>query len=61
MSRDSTSWRGRNSNEIVRADIRLLDEQETQKHALRAALVAGEESGPAEQLDIEAFLADKHG
>lgn len=61
MSGDSASGHGRASIGVIRADLLLPEEQETQKYALRAALVAGEKGGPAEQLDIEAFLADKRG
>jgi len=28
--------------------------------ALRAALIAGEESGPSTEFDVEAFLAEMH-
>ncbi len=44
------------ASEVVRAGLRLLEEHEMKVEALRAALLAGEESGPAKPLDIEAFL-----
>jgi antitoxin ParD1/3/4 len=36
-----------------------LEDQETRIAALRAALVAGEESGTAEPFDFDAFIAAK--
>lgn len=59
LAEEVASGRYRTSSEVIRAGLRLLEEQEVQMRALRAALVAGEESGPAEPLDLEAFLADK--
>jgi antitoxin ParD1/3/4 len=47
------------ASDVVRAGLRLLEDQETRLEALRAALVAGEESGPATEFDFEAFIARK--
>jgi antitoxin ParD1/3/4 len=52
------------ASDVVRAGLRLLEEREAKVAALQAALVAGEESGPAEELDSPAFLTEmraKHG
>lgn len=46
------------ASDVVRAGLRLLEEQETKLEALRAALIAGEESGPSTEFDFDAFLAE---
>ncbi len=51
--------RYRSASEVVRAGLRLLETQELQISALRAALVAGEDSGEAESFDFETFIAKK--
>ena len=47
------------ASDVVRASLRLLEEQEAKLAALRTALIAGEESGPAKPLNVKAFLAAK--
>ncbi len=52
------------ASDVVRAGLRLLEEREAKVAALQAALIAGEESGPAQELDSAAFLTEmraKHG
>ena len=52
------------ASDVVRAGLRLLEEHEAQVKALRDALVAGEESGPPQPFDSDAFLKRmrvKHG
>jgi antitoxin ParD1/3/4 len=53
--------RGRygNASDVVRAGLRLLEEQEAKLEMLRAALVEGENSGPSTPFDFEAFIARK--
>lgn len=49
------------ASDVVRAGLRLLEEQEAKLEALRNALIAGEESGPSTPFDFEAFIARKRG
>jgi antitoxin ParD1/3/4 len=45
------------ASEVVRSALRLLEERELRLTALRDALAAGEKSGPARPLNIDAFVA----
>jgi antitoxin ParD1/3/4 len=47
------------ASDVVRAALRLLEEQEAKLTALRATLVEGEQSGPSAPFDFEAFVARK--
>jgi len=47
------------ASDVVRAALRLLEEQEATLSALRAALVEGEQTGPSAPFDFEAFIARK--
>lgn len=44
------------ASDVVRAGLRMLEEHEAKVRALEAALIAGEESGPPQPFDNEAFL-----
>jgi len=52
------------ASDVVRAGLRLLEEQDLKLKALRGALIAGEASGDPVPFDSEAFLTrmrTKHG
>lgn len=59
LAREVSSGRYGSASEVVRAGLRLLEDQETRLSALRAALVEGEESDPPEAFDFDAFIAAK--
>ncbi|WP_170499169.1 type II toxin-antitoxin system ParD family antitoxin [Ruegeria atlantica] len=48
------------ASEVVRAGLRLLEEQEAKVQALKDALIAGENSGEPRPFDREAFQARMH-
>ncbi|MBO9543329.1 type II toxin-antitoxin system ParD family antitoxin [Caulobacter sp.] len=47
------------ASEVVRAGLRLLEDREMRLSRLRAALLEGEQSGMAEEFDLDAFIAEK--
>ena len=59
LSREVRTGRYRSASEVVRAGLRLLEDQEAHMAALRAALMAGEASGAPEDFDFDAFVASK--
>ncbi len=48
-----------NASEVVRAGLRLLEDDEARMQTLRAALIEGENSGVATAIDFEAYVALK--
>ena len=49
------------ASDVVRAGLRLLEEQEAKLAVLRAALIEGERSGPSDAFDFDDFIAQKRG
>ena len=47
------------ASEAMRAGIRLLEEQELKVASLRAAIIKGENSGPATAFSMDKFIAAK--
>ena len=53
------SGRYGSASDVVRAGLRLLEEHEAKVRALQDALIEGEQSGPAESFDFDAFIDGK--
>ena len=49
------------ASDVVRAGLRLLEEQEVKLATLRAALAEGEASGPSAPFDFAAFITRRRG
>jgi antitoxin ParD1/3/4 len=47
------------ASEVIRAGLRLLQNEETKMATLRAALIAGEESGDSAPFDVDSFIASR--
>ncbi len=53
------SGRYNSASDVVRAGLRLLEEQEATLQTLRKALLDGENSGPAEAFSFDNFIGEK--
>jgi antitoxin ParD1/3/4 len=53
------SGRFGSASEVVRAGLRLLEENEEKLRILREAINEGHRSGRVENFDVQAFLAEK--
>ena len=59
VSSQVKSGRYGSASEVIRAGLRLLQNEETKMAALRSALIEGENSGPAQPFDIDDFIQGK--
>ncbi|CAN5254627.1 type II toxin-antitoxin system ParD family antitoxin [soil metagenome] len=59
INRQVTQGRYGSASDVVRAGLRLLEENEARLEILRASLAEGENSGPGETFYPESFLAAK--
>lgn len=60
VEREVASGRYSSASEVLRDGLRLLEQRALQRERLKAAIVEGEESGPAEPFDLDSFLADEN-
>ncbi len=60
IDRAVASGRYSSTGDVVRAGLRMLQAEEERLDALRAEVDRGEESGPPEPFDFDAFLEEMH-
>jgi len=58
IERQVQAGRYQSPNDVVRAGLRLLEEQELKIERLRAALIEGEQSGAPTPFDLDDFLGE---
>ena len=60
ISKAVESGRYTSASDVVRAGLRMLEEEEERLTHLRALIEEGEASGFAEDFDFDSFLAEKN-
>jgi antitoxin ParD1/3/4 len=60
IERQVQAGRYQSPSDVVRAGLRLLEEQELKIERLRAALTEGEQSGAPTPFDLNDFLDEMH-
>lgn len=60
VERQLAQGRYESANDVLRAGLRLLEQQEAKLETLRAALIKGEQSGLAMPFDLDEFLEEMH-
>ena len=60
VSSTVNTGRYNSASEVIRAALRLLEEQEEKKNILTRALIEGEESGIVENFDPQILLEELH-
>ena len=55
VERQVNSGQYHSVSEVIRAGLRLLEEREQMIQAMREAIIAGEQIGPMQTIDREAF------
>jgi len=59
ISSQVKSGRYNSASEVIRAGLRLLQDEETRMQSLRLALKEGEKSGDPLSFDMDAFIASQ--
>lgn len=58
IEEEVASSRYRSASDVIRTALRLLEDHETRRDALREALIAGEQSGESTPFDFDEFVAE---
>jgi len=60
IQRQVAEGRYGSASDVVRAGLRLLENEDRRHRALKQAIDEGLASGPAEPFDLDEFLAEQH-
>lgn len=58
IAQEVASGRYGSASDVMRAALRMLEEEEQERQAIRAALIDGENSGMAENYSIDGLIAE---